>query len=70
MYLEDWMLVILFFLWVYSMFDLWKTGMYRGIDITLQLLEDNEMLLVEYDDEGNRTILKIKRADVNIIKDE
>lgn len=70
MFLEDWMLCILFFLWVYSMFDLWKTGMYRGIDITLQLLEDNEMLIVDYDAEGNRTICKIKRADVTIIKDE
>jgi hypothetical protein len=52
------------------MFDLWKTGMYRGIDITLQLLEDNEMLLVDYDEEGNRIIRKIKRADVTIVKDE
>jgi len=70
MYLEDWMLFVLFILWLYSMFDLWKTGMYRGIDITLQLLEDNEMLLVDYDEEGNRIIRKIKRADVTIVKDE
>jgi hypothetical protein len=70
MYLEDWMLFILFILWLYSMFDLWKTGMYRGIDITLQLLEDNEMLLVDYDEEGNRTICKIKRVDDTIDKDE
>lgn len=70
MYLEDWMLFVLFILWLYSMFDLWKTGMYRGIDITLQLLEDNEMLLVDYDEEGNRIIRKIKRVDVTIVKDE
>ena len=70
MYLEDWMLFILFILWLYSMFDLWKTGMYRGIDITLQLLEDNEMLLVDYDDDGNRIIRKIKRVDDTIDKDE
>ena len=70
MYLEDWMLFIVFILWLYSMFDLWKTGMYRGIDITLQLLEDNEMLLIDYDDEGNRIIRKIKRAEVTIVKDE
>jgi hypothetical protein len=70
MYLEDWMLFVLFILWLYSMFDLWKTGMCRGIDITLQLLEDNEMLLVDYDDDGNRIIRKIKRVDVTIDKDE
>ena len=70
MYLEDWMLFVLFILWLYSMFDLWKTGMCRGIDITLQLLEDNEMLLVDYDDDGNRIIRKIKRVDDTIDKDE
>ena len=70
MYLEDWMLFTLFILWMISLFDLWKTGMYRGIDITLQLLEDNEMLLVDYDEEGNRIIRKIKRGEVTIVKDE
>lgn len=70
MYLEGWMLFVLFVVWLVSMFDLWRTGMYRGIDITLQLLEDNEMLLVDYDEEGNGTILKIRRDDVTIIKDE
>jgi hypothetical protein len=70
MYLEDWMLFTLFILWMISLFDLWKTGMYKGIDVTLQLLEDNEMLLVDYDEEGNRIIRKIKRVDVTVVKDE
>lgn len=70
MYLEDWMLLILFLVWLYSLFDLWKTGMLRGVDVTLQWLEDNDMLLVEYDEEGNRMILKIKRAEVTTVKDE
>ena len=70
MYLEDWMLWTLFILWIISLFDLWRTGMYRGIDITLQLLEDNEMLLVDHDEEGNRIIRKIKRAEVTVIEDE
>jgi hypothetical protein len=69
-YLEDWMLWTLFILWIISLFDLWRTGMYRGIDITLQLLEDNEMLLVDHDEEGNRIIRKIKRAEVTVIEDE
>lgn len=70
MYLEDWMLWVLFLGWMVSLFDLWKTGMLRGVDVTLDFLEDNEMVLVEYDKEGNRSILKIKRAEVTITKDE
>lgn len=70
MYLEDWMLFTLFVLWMVSLFDLWKTGMLRGVDITLNFLEDNEMVLVEYDENGNRSILKIKRAEVTTTKDE
>ena len=68
MYLEDWMLLVMFGLWMYSLFDLWKTGMMRGVDVTLQWLEDNDMLLVEYDEDGNKMILKIKRTDTT--KDE
>lgn len=70
MYLEGWMLFTLFIAWLLSMFDLWRTGVHRGVDATLQTLENNEMILVDYDEEGNRTICKIKRADVTIIKDE
>lgn len=70
MYLDGWMLFILFIVWLASMFDLWRTGLYRGVDATLQTLEKNEMILVDYDEEGNRTICKIRRADVTIIEDE
>lgn len=62
MYLEPWMLVVTFVLWLISLFDLWRTGVLRGVDSTINYLEDNGMLIVDYDEDGNRMIQKIKRV--------
>lgn len=67
MYLEPWMLVVTFVLWLISLFDLWRTGVLRGVDSAIDYLEDNGMLIVDYDEDGNRIIQKIKRV---IDKDE
>lgn len=67
MFLEYWMLAIVFILWLISLFDLWRTGVLRGVDSTLDYLEDNGMLIVDYDENGNRIIQKIKRV---VDKDE
>ncbi len=70
MYLENWMLIVMFILWMISLFDLWRTGVYRGIDATISTLEENSMILVDYDEEGNRTILKVKRLNKELDNDE
>ncbi len=62
MYLEPWMLVVTFVLWLISLFDLWRTGVLRGVDSAIDYLEDNGMLIVDYDEDGNRMIQKIKRV--------
>lgn len=62
MYLEPWMLVVTFVLWLISLFDLWRTGVLRGVDSAINYLEDNGMLIVDYDEDGNRMIQKIKRV--------
>lgn len=62
MYLEIWMLVILGIVWIYSMYDLWKTGIEHGVDMTLDMLEANEMILTDVNDEGETIIHKVVRA--------
>ncbi len=62
MYLEDWMLWTLFILWLISLFDLWRLGLRNGAHATVNMLEDNNMILTEYDEDGNRSILTLKRV--------
>ena len=71
MYLEGWMLFTLFIAWMISLFDFWRTGMHKGVDSTLHVLEQNSMILVDTDEEGNRIIRKMRRHgnEVTIIED-
>ena len=63
MYLEIWMLVVLGFVWIYSMYDLWKTGIEHGVDFALDMLEANEMILTDVNNDGEKIIHKVVRAE-------
>ena len=62
MYLEIWMLVVLGIVWIYSMYDLWKTGIEHGVDTALDMLEANEMILTDITNDGEKIIHKVVRA--------
>ena len=45
------------------MYDLWKTGIEHGVDFALDMLEANEMILTDVNNDGEKIIHKVVRAD-------
>jgi hypothetical protein len=70
MYLETWMLVVLGFVWLYSLYDLWKTGLEHGINVSLNMLEANDMILTDVNENGDKVIHKIVKVKEAINEDE
>lgn len=57
------MLVVLGVVWICSMYDLWKTGIDTGVDFTLNMLEDNDMIITDTGDDGEKFIHKVYKVE-------
>ena len=45
------------------MYDLWKTGIDTGVDFTLNMLEDNDMIITDTGDDGEKFIHKVYKVE-------
>ena len=63
MFLEYWMLAIIMAVWIYALFDMYKNGVNKGVNTTIDMLEANQMILTEVNENGDTVICKLIKAE-------
>ena len=58
MFLEYWMIGVMFLVWAVSLWHMWMDGLYRGIKNTFTALEHLDIIEVTTDEEGNQLVKK------------
>ena len=63
MFLEYWMLAIITGVWAYALYDMYKSGVNRGVNVTIDMLEDNQMIITDVNEDGDTVFCKLIKTE-------